>query len=369
MMDMELLLQHEATQNQYIFNFVLMNIIFLFSYLFRKNKRVVPLVWVLIAVFLLFAYWDTDYFSFRQIFYTSLQGFRDPLYYYLSFVSFDSYTIFRLLIWGSALLLFYKTIKRFSLPLNYSAFIFCVFFLLTFSYARVSLGMAMYFYGVSKLLIPSKNNHWLNLAIGIFFIISSYWGHRSMLVPILLTPLLFIELNKKMVTIFVFAGIVFSGLAQMLLSGFASEEIVMDSQVSGFGEAATQYAQIEYVREYNWKFTLIRYLRNYSFIILMAYFIWKTTMTKTKSVTEPYIKRLLSLCCGVLIIALSFMSMPGHGAEVIGYRYLYMLGIPLCIILTHTIKTGVIKPRVAILLLMPAFLYAEGFIFGKILSF
>ena len=172
-----------------------------------------------------------------------------------------------------------------------------------------------------------------------------------------------------MVTIFVFAGIVFSGLAQMLLSGFASEEIVMDSQVSGFGEAATQYAQIEYVREYNWKFTLIRYLRNYSFIILMAYFIWKTTITKTKSVTEPYIKRLLSLCCGVLIIALSFMSMSGHGAEVIGYRYLYMLGIPLCIILTHTIKTGVIKPRVAILLLMPAFLYAEGFIFGKILSF
>lgn len=369
MMDLELLLQHEATQNQYIFNFVLMNIIFLFSYLFRKNKRVVPLVWVLIAVFLLFAYWGADYFSFRETFYTSLKGFRDPLYYYISLISFNSYTIFRFIIWGSALFLFYKTLKRLKLSLNYSAFIFCVFFLLTFSYARVSLGMAMYFYGVSRLLVVNHKNRIMDLIVGMLFIIGSYWGHRSMLVPILMTPILFVELNKKTVYLFIAIGVVFSGLATVLLSGFASEEIVMDSQLSGFGEAATKYASNEAVLEYNWKFMLTNNLRNYSFIILMVYFVWRTVFSKRSIQIDPSIKRLLSLCCCILIVALSFMSIPGAGSSIIGYRYLYMLGIPLCLILSYMTTNGLCKFRTMFLLLLPALLYSEGFILGKILSF
>lgn len=370
MIDSELLLQQEATQNQYIFNFVLMNIIFLFSYLYRKNKNVVSLVWVLVVVFLLFAYWDTDYFSFREIFYTSLnKDFRDPMYYYLSFISLNSYTVFRFLIWGVALLLFYKTVKRFNLPLNYSAFIFCVFFLLTFSYARVSLGMAMYFYGVSRLLVSSHKNKVTDLFVGMLFIICSYWGHRSMLVPILMTPILFVELNKKTVYLFILIGVFFSSLAPVILSGFASEEITMDSQLSGFEEAATQYAGNEAVVEYNWKFTLMKNLRNYSFIILMVYFVWKVVFSKLSMQIDPSIKKLLSLCCCILIVALSFMSIPGAGSSIIGYRYLYMLGVPLCLMLSYMVANGLCKFRTMYLLLLPALLYSEGFLFGKILSF
>ena len=93
--DIALLLQEEATQNQYIFNFVLMNLIFVVAY-FNRNKRIPEyFTWFLILIFLLYAYWDTDYFSFRHSFHTSLEGHRDPLYYYIGLLSFNSYTIFR----------------------------------------------------------------------------------------------------------------------------------------------------------------------------------------------------------------------------------------------------------------------------------
>lgn len=367
--DIALLLQEEATQNQYIFNFVLMNLIFVVAYVNRKKKVPEFITWLLLIVFVLYAYWDTDYFSFRYNFYTSLEGFRDPLYYYLSLLSFKSYTIFRLLIWGTALLLFYKTSRRFNLPSNYTAFIFAIFFLLTFSYARVSLGMALYFYGLSLILRPIRGKELNNLLWGIIIIASSYFGHRSMSVLILLTPLIFIKLNRKTLFLMVLAGIAFSSIAGILLSGFADESISVDPQFNAISDAANQYAVKDIVVEYNWKFTLIRNLRNYSIIIMLLYIVWKAVFTNAKVAMPNSIKRLIYLCCGILIIAVSFMSIPGLGAEIIGYRFLYMLGIPLCIIFTYMCNQGITKPKIAIILLIPALLYAEGFIFGKILSF
>lgn len=367
--DITTLLQEEATQNQYIFNFVWMNLVFIVAYFNRNRKTPIFFTWLLILIFVLFAFWDTDYFSFRYIFHTSLEGFRDPLYYYLSFISFDSYTIFRLLIWGTGLLLFHKTAKRFNLSSNYTAYIFVIFFLLTFSYARVSLGMALYFYGLSHILKPNYQNQFASLVWGLIFIGCSYFGHRSMVIPILLTPLIFIKLTKKNILALVVGGIAFSSIASTLLTGFADESIPIDPQFAAVTDAATQYAVKDTVVEYNWKFTLMRNLRNYSFVILLGYIIWKCTFSKDRIFITDSTKQLINVCCGILIIAISFLIIPGMGADIIGYRLLYMLGIPLCIILTYMIDRGFTKPKTAFILLIPALLYAEGFIFGKILSF
>ncbi|MBR4952419.1 MAG: EpsG family protein [Alistipes sp.] len=367
--DITTLLQKEATQNQYIFNFVWMNLVFIVAYFNRNRKAPIFFTWMLILIFVLYAFWDTDYFSFRYIFHTSLEGFRDPFYYYISLISFNSYTIFRLLIWGTGLLLFHKTAKRFNLRSNYTAYIFVIFFLLTFSYARVSLGMALYFYGLSYLLKPNQQNQFGSFVWGLIFIGCSYWGHRSMLALILLTPIAFINLNKRNLITILVIGTLASGLAATLLSDIITGTLKLDTDFGGAGEAAEQYANIEVEIEYNWKFTLMRYLRFASFYIAIAYAVWKSVFTKYNKVISNEIKRLILISLCIMIFAVSFMVLPSWGAEIIGYRYLYMLGIPVCLILSYFGSKNIASPRTIQMLLILAFLYSEGFIFGKILSF
>lgn len=364
------MIQLEASQDQYIFNFILVNIIFILSFVNRNRNKTSVATWLGILLFVLFAFWGTDYFSMRHIFYNELNAeFRDPLYYYLSFFSFGSYTIFRLIVWGAALLLFYKTIKNFKLSPNYCAFVFAIFFLLTFSYGRVSLGMALYFYGISYLLMRNNNDK-SKLIKGIFFIVCSYWGHRSMIVPILLTPLIMFSLNKKMVIGLSCFSVVLSILLPILLMRFASGDVDMGENLSAVQKSAESFSSLnEMENEYNWKYMLITSMRNYSFYLLLLYLIWKLVFSKQKNHISLVPKRLLTLCCGISIIALSFFAVPGIGANIMGYRYLYMLGIPLCLIFSYMVERGFCMNKTVLLLLIPAFLYAEGFLLGKVLSY
>lgn len=369
MYNIALLYQTEATQNQYIFNFILMNVIFIFAYAYRNRNQSKPITWSLILVFLLFAYWDTDYFSFRQMFYTSLENFRDPMYYYLSLASFDSYTLFRLIIWGSALLLFKKTTDRYEISPNIAAYVFAIFFLLTFSYARVSLGMAMYFYGLSFLIKPHQTNKYWGFIWGLAFVCCSYFGHRSLLVLIALTPLAIFQLDRKKLLILCGIGVMISGFAAMLLSDLISGSLSVSDTMGAAGEAAEQYANIETEVEYNWKFTLMRNLRFYSIYIAMAYIAWKVSFSKLSEKVAPEIKRLATISCAILIFSVSFLLTPSRGADIIGYRYLFMLGLPICTIIAYLASNRLISQKTVSILLLLAFLYSEGFIFGKILSF
>lgn len=366
--DLTLLNQEEATWGQYLINLILMNIIFLMAYLNRKKSYPVQATWIATLIFCLVAYWDTDYFSFRQIFFTELKDFRDPLYTYLGAISFNSYTIFRLIIWGSALYLFKKTIDRFEISRNIAIYIFTIFFLLTFSYARVSLGMAMYFYGLSFIIKPNQYNRFWSIAFGLIFIGCSYFGHRSLMAPILLTPLAFIKLNKKVFIAIVIIGLVASNLASNLISELIAGTMQLSNNFGGAGEAAEHYANIEVEMEYNWKFTLMRYLRFSSFYITMAYITWKIAFSADSKLISNNIKRLATISLGILIFAVSFMLLPTWGAEIIGYRYLYMLGIPVCIILSYFGTNKISKPRTIFILLILALMYSEGFILGKVLS-
>lgn len=368
MIDLSTLLQEEATQNQYIINFVMMNIVFIVAYYNRNRSYPVQVTWILALIFCLYAFWDTDYFSFRYSFYTSLEGHRDPLYYYISLISFNSYTIFRLLIWGTALYLFKRTVDRFDISYNVAAYIFTIFFLLTFSYARASLGMAMYFYGLSFLIKPNQENRFWSIVWGLIFVGCSYYGHRSLMALILLTPLAFVKLNKKSFITIVVIGAMLSGLAATLLSDLISGTLILSDDFGAAGEAAEQYANIEVEKVYNWKFTLMRNLRFWSFYVAMAYIAWKIAFSRDSKLISDEIKRLATICLGILIFAISFMALPSWGAEIIGYRYLYMLGIPICIIVSYLVTYKYCKSQALLLLLLLAFLYAEGFILGKILS-
>lgn len=366
--NLALLLQNEATQNQYIFNFILMNIIFIISYINRSKKNNVKFTWFLLIIFCLFAYWDTDYFSFRD-FYLSpdFVNFRDPLYYYLSLFSFNSYTIFRLIIWGGGLLFYIKSLKNFNIPLNISAFVFAIFYLLTFSFGRISLGVCMYFFGISLLLNTSyhKTSQFIT---GVILVICSYWGHRAMILPIALTPLILLKPNRLQISALIVVGFLIGKYTTPFLAGLLSGDITIGSG-SAAEEALLSYASNENEVVMNWKFKLTSELRWYSIYALMVYCVWKCFYSKYRDVVRLGIKKIVVLSFGIFLIAFNLQQFDTIGANEMGERFLFILGIPLTLTLAFLKKENMCSHKTMMLLLLPAFVYAEGFIFGKILSF
>lgn len=359
--------QHDATLGQFVFNFILMNAIFLFTFLFRKNRKNEKLSWLLILLFCLFAYWDTDYFTFRKTFYTSMEGFRDPLYYFLSRISFNSYLVFRFYIWGGALLLYKKSLERFRIPLNFSVFVFAVFYLMTFSFGRISLGIALYFYGISVLLNPGHNKVSSNIW-GIVFILCSYLGHRAMALLILLTPIILFKPNKKRVCYIIILGIIGSIMVDSLLTQLIAGDIQIGSGTSA-EDALLAYASNENELVMNWKFALTSKLRWYSIYILVGYSVWKCFFSKQSDRCSINIKKLVAVCLCVFILAFSLLQFDTIGANEMGERFLLVLGLPLTGIMTYLRKENICSYLTVSILLFPALLYAEGFMLGKILSF
>lgn len=354
--------------SEFWFNFLIMNIIFLLVSRYKFHSQEKKGLWFALLLFCLYAFWDTDYFSFARVFYEGLEDFRDPIYQYIAKISFGSYIVFRFWIWGGAILLVRDTAKRFKLNENNFCFVFTVFFLLTFSYARVSLGMALYFWGLSFLLIKDRAFFYRFLKVVVSFIFA-YWAHRSMLVIILLTPLAFIKLTKKKI-VFLAVLLPFIILSIQIVLG----NIIAGTLLSGeneFSQSALGYAQSAIEVSFNWKWELITTLRYWSFYIALIYILYIFFIkNKWKDCTSE-IRSLLTLTLFIIIIAVTILVIAGNkilGLWVVGYRYLYMSGIPLCIIMSYLYQKNIFNKRELRLLLLFPFFYAELFILGKILT-
>lgn len=125
------------------------------------------------------------------------------------FVNYHYYA-FRIIIWGGALILSYLTAKRMNVDRGLWVFCFVAFTLSLFAYARVSLAMALSFYGMSLIVNPSAKNNSPSLLsvtrfVGIFLVVSSILFHKSAVIMLIIAPLSLLKINKKVLIITVIA--------------------------------------------------------------------------------------------------------------------------------------------------------------------
>lgn len=361
-------IQNEATSGEFWFSFIFFNIIVFIEYLCARDKEFRRIAWILPLVFCIWAFWDTDYYSFKYIFQHPSPSFRDPLYYYLTFISFDSYSIYRLIIWGGALLLYYKTCSRLELNKNIAAYIFTVFFLLTFSFARASLGMALYFYGLSYLLKPDDYNKNVGYIWGTIFILLSYLGHRSLLPIIAITPFIFIPLTKQRIILILCIIPLIAWASKTFMLYFIYDGSALNGQFSEFSNAVRSYSTIQDF-ELNWKFKLITIIRNASHYLICIYLLWTIWFNKRTQYDPPtYIMRLITISLFISCIAAALSLADVGIASVTSKRYLYMTGIPLCLALTYLTQEDICDWRNLNLLLVASFIWGNGYFIGKIIS-
>lgn len=185
-----------ATFPEAFFNFVLWVVIFISirpvinkPYLFSKKRK----YWVffLLFVFCLYPFFGGDYFHYLELYNDTKAGYSrglEEVYIWIIRNIGFSYTFFRLLIWGAALWLTISAYKRIAPLDNLSIALFSVLYLPWFSYARVSLAMALIFWGLCLISKPKENRKFFSYIIGLAAIVSSVFFHRT--APIAITAIL-----------------------------------------------------------------------------------------------------------------------------------------------------------------------------------
>ena len=163
----------------------------------------VTAIWIVCTVFCVFAGWDTDYMHYYSIYrkiyeneLSILMSHIELAYYPFISFSFGSYSLFRFYIWGLAIFLLVTSLKRLGLNNNMSAILFVLFNLLYFSYARASLAILIYIYGL--ILVRQREAFWpmLSTFFGVVLMLASIFFHKSMFFLILATPLAYIRFTK-----------------------------------------------------------------------------------------------------------------------------------------------------------------------------
>ena len=284
--------------------------------------------------FILFAIFycvNPDYFRYRDWIYGRDFGFwaKENVYIAIIYlcrslpVSYP-YEVFRLIVWGGAILIAYlssflygKQLK----PLIVILFLF-VLFCGGFCYARASLAMAIYFCGSSVLLNAKKKK---TIILGWVIAMSSFFFHHELLIGIVVLPCIFIPFEKRKAVVAsfgIFALVIFAisflfSNLDILTMLFGNEEL--SSQIEGFNEKEQRTFRLS---------TLVSYMT-----YLYPFYLF-TEIPKKKKRFPDAIIGLYRLSFGIIMIAIAFMFLSGV-RSVFTYRILYMSMIPISIMTAY----------------------------------
>ena len=154
-------------------------------------------------VFCLFSFWGTDWFHYAEMYFNILyvSGFNTSLesvYTVIAAIS-PNYLVFRAIIWGVALYLLCLLFKHVTISGDLLLALFCVLWLIDFSYGRIVLAYTMMYLGGSVLMKPVKGKRLLSLMLGIALLILSLFFHKTAFFGVALVVLALFSrlLNKR----------------------------------------------------------------------------------------------------------------------------------------------------------------------------
>ena len=317
-----------------------MTIPFLFSIKYRnsqglylqvpKTHGIIPIYWIVILIFCLYDKCGGDYFHYQEQVhdlyrYTGLGTGLEKVYVWLVNQIGYSYLLFRLAVWGSALLCYRLILRYLKCSSLEAVWIFLLVLLVNFSYARVSLGLALFFNGYVRLSDPKSRKDTL---LGLCFLVVSCFFHKTIIILLLLSCFSWLKLNKYLIAflLILFPIIVFvmnryvGDLVLMLEAGTTSAHYLgKDAEAQGMAAKLQDF---------------LRYAPIVTFLFLLA----KEYFNEEKRAKLPkYVQRLFVLVLVILYAstALSFLNV---GSSAISYRIRNMCLLPMTLILIYYIK-------------------------------
>ena len=332
----------ECSKGMYLYCFAFFLLIFSVYWKkysgFCKSLKLDILFFLLILAYVTTSFYNGDFWHLQDYIVNENQLWKpsEPIYDTISDFVGDNYLLFRIIVWGGALVLIIKIFKRYSLNINTTLYYFFALYISVFDYARVSLAMAIYFFGfVLFTNVPKKFSLWCKV-LGVTLMLLSVVFHTSLLAVILLTFIIWLPLNKKTLIFLAFAFPIFSLIIKFvvfdIILGGAGELIMY--KISGIidadmGETTTMER--------------IRLMWHYStfyipFIIVSYLLFFKNDVNHfPKSILKLY-----KITLSIIVLATSTLFL-GTSSKVLFYRFLYMSMIPLTVLMCYLKETGVLS--------------------------
>ncbi len=351
----------DFTIRDYTIGYSIFNaLLFLFVSFFNKynnlrNFKLKPIpryrkLFLYIGV-LLFTYVSIygDFFNYMDMVYTynkmSTTNYGEPIYGDIIEKVGKNYLLFRIVVWTPALIFTYLTFKKFQLQTYNSLYILFVGFILTFANLRASLGLSIYYLGLSILLASHKHNIF-NLLAGITIILLSFMFHRSIIVLIAMTPLCFLRLNKKVI-VMIFCLFIF-GLFWFMenFDNFLTSDIILSN--ADIAKKTQGYATKD-VGEANlggYIHMFVRYSPYLVALFVTSYYL----LGKSRLFIAPYIKSLYNFFLFLFLLSIPTLFL-GLSNMVFFERILFMSFIPLVVIWSYMFQKHIISNRVHLTLL------------------
>ena len=195
----------------------------------KISKSQFVLTMFLFVIFCLYPAWGGDYFHYRESFQYVRQGYgthMEDVYVYIIQNITSTYFMFRLVVWGGASYILYKAYKNTEVDTYLSILIFSLLFLPRFSYARVSLAMALTFLGMSLLTYKKGFRNYL---LGILVLVGSFFFHKSALFGIgvvLVSIFLYDRIGKKTLV----AVLISFPVLIVVATNFLSDFLLLDAE-------------------------------------------------------------------------------------------------------------------------------------------
>lgn len=330
-----------ATPYQVLFNLILYVILLFFSWkslrldftLKSFNRKFLIIG---IFIFFLFPFFGGDYFHYMEIFDKLKDGYTghmETIYLYIAqFTGY--YTVWRIIVWGSCLFLILNTFQRLDVKYDYCLFFCITLYMLWLSYARVSLAMALVFWGLSYLVKPIHHHRLFSFFLGIVAIGCSYFFHKSALFGIGMAScsLLTIKMNKSQMIILILLIPLFLGIAENFLNAFM--DLKTDAESLQSISSGQSYMSGEYRGQGIGKLISITLIRAPFYFVLCIY---GMTIFQNKYQNFPINIKIFSSISAIIITGASIFAFnfANVNTSVLYYRFLFFSMIPCTIFLAY----------------------------------
>lgn len=350
-------------------------IIYLFAFIevkrYKYNNRNVVKTFILMTVMTILAVFyclNTDYFSYRSIvtnsYYLDVDLHVEKFYSDLAHFCKGNYELFRMIVWGGAILIlsFICFITRVNSTLV--LFVWFLFFYHRLFYARVTLAFSVFFFGLIVALTYRKQKP--IMYSGIIIMILSLFFHKTMLILLAVTPVIFLKINKSNYKRLIIITFVLTIPFVMLLlgdtrivSGLTGDQNIGES-ISLYNSRISEGRYSGGASGFN-IFGIIGVLYRQAFFYVLLYIIGRKILAEKIENDNDRLKdsnyrsfvmvRLFRISFAIILLATVFLITMGFN-NVYFYRILYMSILPMCLLFIYLFQNKKISKKTVYIMLL-----------------
>ena len=305
-------------------------------YIINKSKYYFAVF--LCVVFCLFPFWGSDWFHYLMFFPLMQKDYElniEDVYFWIAQNLSPNYLIFRLIIWGGAFCLYLRIINQINVSRYLALLFFGTIYILWFSYARVSLSMAIAYFGL-LLMTGNKRPNVLYFIIGILVTGCAYFFHKSaafgiamVLVSLILNSNIKWGIRLCIILFPILIVILRSYMGQILYA----DSSITDETTMQYMQIGQRYAAAEFVdrgvgQSMAFIFEVIPYY-------LVAYLGIKIFTSHIGKIIPLNVRPFILLQISIVIFSSAFLFMSEINTQTIYLRFLRFGAVPTSIVMAY----------------------------------